>query len=155
MGFREDQRPVAQFLRYGFAGGTALLTHLAVMWVMVEALGMVKPWASAIGFLCATPVNYVLQYRFVFRSDNDPVASFLRYIGVTLAAMGLNVALFVMLLALLPAHYLLVQCVTTAIVFVVNFIVNKTFTFRRAATRAVVSRLEGCEGTIKTRRRTE
>lgn len=137
MEYRVGRRLATQFLRYGITGGVALTTHLAVMWVAVETLGTLKPLASAIGFACAIPINYILQYRFVFRSDAEHVASFLRYVAVTLATMVLNVALFWMLLALLQAHYLIVQCVTTVIVLMTNFAVNRTFTFRRSDVRYV------------------
>jgi len=138
-----------QLLRYVLAGGTALATHLAVMWIAVEVFAVAKVLASAIGFLSAIPVNYLLQYRFVFASEASKLASFILYTGVTLLTMGLNVAVFSLLLALLPSHYLLIQVFTTAVVFLVNFFVNRSLTFNHATLSTLASHLENHELTIK------
>ena len=147
--WRGPAEVTTQFLRYALAGGAALAIHLAVMWIAVEGLSTPKVLASAIGFICAIPVNYLLQYRFVFCSGANAVTSFLLYIGVTLVMMGVNVMVFSMLLALLPSHYLLVQCITSAIVFVANFFANRSWTFSRATVSAMAFRLESCERMIK------
>lgn len=120
---------IRQFGRYGFAGGMAVLTHLVVLSLLVELAGFDKAVASAIGFLAAIPVNYLLQHRFVFTRTGRHGHYFARYLGVTLAGLGLNCGLFLLGVNVLGFHYLPTQIVVIGAVFAANFFVNRHFTF--------------------------
>ena len=117
------------FSRYLVAGGLAFLTHLAVLTLMVEAFAINETLSSAVGFLCAVPVNFLFQYRFVFRSSVRMSQAFARYSAITLATLCLNTLMFWALVTLLLVHYLPAQVFTTATVLFVNFFANRAFTF--------------------------
>lgn len=123
---------IRQFGRYGFAGGMAALTHLVVLSLLVELVGFDKAIASAIGFLAAIPVNYLLQHRFVFARAGRHGHYFARYLGVTLAGLGLNCGLFLLGVNVLGFHYLPTQIAVIGLVFVANFFVNRHFTFSQS-----------------------
>lgn len=131
-----------QILRYGIAGGTAVATHLAVLAALVELFACPATLASALGFACATPVNYVLQHRFVFGSSRRHDVALMRYLTVTFTTLGLNTAIFWLLYSGLGLYYLLAQIGTIAIVVPLNFAANRTFTFRspRPAAAAATKR---------------
>lgn len=118
-----------QFARYAVAGGTSVVTHLIVLILLVEAFAVEKGIASTIGFLTAIPVNYALQHRFVFDRTGRHWRFFSRYVAVTLAALGLNAALFLLGINVLGFHYLPTQIVVIGLIFVLNFHVNRAFTF--------------------------
>lgn len=119
----------SQFIAYGVAGSIAAATHIAVLAGLAELAGVPKAVASGIGFCCAVPVNYSLQHRFVFASKAPHHKAFSRYLATTVAALGLNLALFQALLKTVDINYLVAQVVVIGVVFVVNFIVNRTYTF--------------------------
>jgi putative flippase GtrA len=123
------RRVLAQFTRYGIAGGAAVGVHLAVLVVLVEVVGSPAVIASVVGFACGTMVNYALQYRFVFARFSGHRLYFPRYVSVTLATMALNTALFWALSSGLGLFYLASQVITIAIVVPVNFAINRSFTF--------------------------
>ena len=58
----------AEFIKYSIAGFAAAATHLAVLAGLVQLTPAPKPMASAIGFCCAIPVNYIIQHRFVWEN---------------------------------------------------------------------------------------
>lgn len=118
-----------QFGRYGFAGGTSVLTHLAVLTALVELASFDKTLASTIGFLCAIPVNYLLQHRFVFFRSGRHGRFFVRYVTVTLAGLCLNAALFLLGIKVFGFHYVATQIAVIGVIFVLNFFVNRSFTF--------------------------
>ncbi|MDJ0896183.1 MAG: GtrA family protein [Alphaproteobacteria bacterium] len=118
-----------QFALYGAAGGAAVATHLAVLGVLVEWAGTDKTAASTAGFLCAIPINYLLQHRFVFACEGAHRVFFWRYLLVTLIALGLNAILFRIGIDLLGVHYLVTQVFVIAFVVSFNFLVNWKFTF--------------------------
>ena len=122
-------RLVSRFAAYGVAGGLATLTHLAVLAALVEGLAMPGTWASAIGFACAVPVNYVLQHRYVFRAQGNHRTFFLRYIMVTLGTMAVNTGLLFVLYEVFGVFYLLAQIITIGFIVVANFFINMQFTF--------------------------
>lgn len=125
-----------QICRYGASGGLAAATHLGVLILLVEVAGAPETPASAAGFACATPVNYLLQHRFVFRSSRHHAAAFPRYVGITLATLALNTAVFWCLADLLGIFYVLSQILTIGLVVPVNFVLNRTVTFPRPAAEA-------------------
>jgi putative flippase GtrA len=120
-----------QFLRYGVSGGAAALTLVIVLVALVELAGCPSTLASAIGFACATPVNYLLQHRFVFGRSRNHRVFFPRYLGVTLATLGLNTLLFWLLTHPLGLFYLASQILTVAAIVPINFAINREFTFAR------------------------
>ncbi len=117
------------FAKYGLAGGTALATHLAVLWLLVSYVGVDDVVATAIGFACALPVNFAIQYTYVFRADCHPGRSAMRYLGVSVATWGLNVVLFWIATDFGAIQYMLAQILVTGFIAVVNFVVNKFYTF--------------------------
>lgn len=120
---------LAQLVRYGLAGSAAALTHLVVLVLLVELAGCPKTLASALGFAAATPVNYGLQHRFVFRRRGRHGRFLARYLGVTGATLGLNTVLFALFTTGLGVPYLPAQVGTIGIIVLVNFTLNRQFTF--------------------------
>ena len=118
-----------QLGRYTVAGGTALATHVAVLSLLVELTPINKTLASAVGFACAVPVNYSLQHRFVFNSRGMHGVRFVRYVLVTLSTMTLNALAFWTLAEILHVYYVTAQLTTTALIFMMNFVVNRFYTF--------------------------
>ena len=121
------------FARYVMGGGLAFLVHLAVLSFMVEALGQGETLSSAVGFMCAVPVNFLFQYRFVFRSRARMSHAFTKYCVITLATLGLNTLMFWILVTVPQLHYLAAQFFTTATVLFVNFFANRSITFAHQA----------------------
>jgi putative flippase GtrA len=124
-----ERRSLAQFARYGIAGGAAVGVHLAVLVILVELAGSPAVMATVVGFACGTIVNYALQHRFVFSRCSGHGWYFPRYVAVTMATMALNTALFWALTSGLGVFYLASQVITIGIVVPVNFAINRSFTF--------------------------
>lgn len=126
-----EQTLLTQFIRYGFSGGAAAVTHIAVLVALVELAGSPPTAASVIGFVCATAVNYALQHRFVFGRNRGHVTYLPRYLGVTAATMTLNTLMFWGLVNGLSVNYVLSQVLTIGFIVPINFAINRGFTFAR------------------------
>lgn len=120
---------LVQFVRYAACGALSALVHIAVLVMLVELFRMPSTLASAVGFACAIPVNYLLQHRFVFSRDGSHLSFFSRYFAVTLLSMGLNVVLHWLFTVVLGLYYVLGQILALGVVVLVNFAVNRHFTF--------------------------
>ncbi len=123
----------SEIFRYLIAGGTAFVVLMIVLIFLVEVFNLNEVLATAIGLLCATPVNYLLQKRFVFRCQAPAGKSFLVYCLVTIATMMLNVELFYLILKYSELHYTIAQALTTIIIVILNYVINRHLTFSPAA----------------------
>jgi len=123
-----DRATLLQFVLYGLSGSVAAATHLLVLVVLTE-LGAPSTLASALGFLCALPVNYSLQHRVVFNKRSGHILFFTRYVTVTLLTLTLNTCLFWVLTTALGVFYVASQVITLGIIVPLNFTVNRLFTF--------------------------
>jgi putative flippase GtrA len=119
-----------ELLRYVVAGGAALAVQLGVLTFLVEFFRVVPTVATSVGFVAAIVVNYVLQRRFVFQAEVGHSRAFARYLAVTLLGLAVNAAVFYVLTRQLGVFYALAQTLTTGLLFVVNYVVNRNFTFR-------------------------
>jgi putative flippase GtrA len=128
-----------EFIKYSIAGFAAAATHLAVLAGLVQLMQAPKTMASAIGFCCAIPVNYFIQHRFVFGRTGGHTIYFMRYITVTLILLAANVIIFSIFTQIIGIFYVLAQILVIGIVFVLNFLVNRTFTFSDGQRLALAS----------------
>ena len=129
----------AEFMKYSIAGFAAAATHLAILAGLVQLMQAPKPMASAIGFCCAIPVNYLIQHSFVFGRTGGHFVYFVRYLSVTLMLLGANVILFIIFTQVIGLFYIFAQVLVIGIVFVLNFLVNRTFTFSDEPTFALAN----------------
>ncbi|WP_217353812.1 GtrA family protein [Ruegeria arenilitoris] len=126
------QRPTFILLPLNFIGGLiALGVHLVVMSLLIMFTEINAVVASVIGFFCAIPVNYIFQRKIVFRSSARVGLQFLTYTSVTMISAVLNAILFAGLWKILHPNYILTQIIVTAVIFLLNFFVNKNITFAR------------------------
>jgi putative flippase GtrA len=125
-----DARIVVQFTRYGLSGCAAVATHLTVLTFLIELADSPPVLASVLGFAGGTLVNYALQHRFVFSRFGDHGSYFPRYLAVTLGTMAVNTLLFWALSSGLGIHYLASQVITIGVIVPINFMLNRSFTFR-------------------------
>jgi putative flippase GtrA len=123
---------VAELIKYSIAGVAAAATHLAVLAGLVQFMHAPTPIASAIGFCCAIPVNYSIQHTFVFRRTGSHTIYFIRYLTVTFVMLVGNVIMFSILTEVIGLFYLFAQVIVIGILFVLNFLINRTLTFREA-----------------------
>ena len=85
--------------------------------------------ATTIGFVVGSLLNYTLQYYWAFAANTDHAQSLTRYTLVTATTAGLNALLFWLLTQGVGVHYLVSQAAVTAVIFLINFEVNRRYTF--------------------------
>ncbi len=115
--------------RYGVAGGAGVVAHIGVLHVLVQYVGVDPVPASAAGFACALPVNFLIQQHYVFRIADYPLRRAMRYLVVTAFAGVLNTILYWVVTDIVGVHYLIGQLFVIGVIAVVNFAGNKLYTF--------------------------
>jgi len=105
--------------------------HYATMIGLVQGLGVSPVPASVAGFLVGMAVNYVLNYRYTFRSDKRHREAATKFFVVGCCGLGLNTALMWVGTGPLGIHYVVAQLGATGLVLLWNFGANQFWTFAR------------------------
>lgn len=122
-----------QFARFGAAGAVGTGAHYTLFLLLIRLAGVDPVAASAAGALLGAGVNYVLNYRYTFRSARRHREALPRFLAVAAAGLALNILLMWLLVDGLRVHYLAAQVAATAGVLVWNFLANRHWTFGKDA----------------------
>jgi putative flippase GtrA len=120
----------AQFLRFCGAGAAATAAQYAALVTLASLLQMGAVPASALAYSLGALINYILNYRYTFRSTSGHHAAMVRFTVVALAGLALNTAFMYLLTRGLGAHYLVAQVFATGAVLIWNFAANRAWTFK-------------------------
>ena len=100
--------------------------------MLVQMAGVTPVLASAGGFVLGALVNYFLNYRYTFRSNNRHHEAIIKFFTIALVGLVLNTLIISLAIDILSLHYLLAQVIATGLVLIWNFTGNRCWTFREA-----------------------
>ena len=118
-----------QFLRFVLVGTAATLTTYAVLIVGVEFLHVNAITASVIGYALGIVVNYILNYRFTFGSDQRHHVVIPKFLTVMIVGMFINAAVMFLGINWLGFHYMLAQLAAVGVVLLLSFTANRLWAF--------------------------
>jgi putative flippase GtrA len=127
-----SRRPASwwQLAKFGIVGGSGYLINLAVFAVLAGALGAHHVVAAIGAFCVAVTNNFVLNRHWTFGPGEGP-AHFqaARFFTVSLASLGLNIAVLELLISNQLTGELAAQAIAVAVAMPFNFLGNKLWTF--------------------------
>lgn len=118
-----------QLFAYGVVGLLGTGVHYLLFILIYNFLRIPAAWASSCGFVVGAVINHNLNRRYVFSTRNTYICTSLRFYTVALFGLILNYMLMYIQVELFYIHYLLSQLVSTAMVFLATFLVNRVWTF--------------------------
>lgn len=118
-----------QFLRYALAGAAGTAVHYAVLIVLVQLASIGAVAATTAGAVSGALVNYRLNHRFTFESEQPHKHALPRFALVAVLCIAINAAVVAMLLPWVAPYYLLAQVAATGVVLISGYLVNRTWTF--------------------------
>ena len=125
------RRPASwvQLLKFGLVGGSGYLINLAVFAVLT-GFG-VHHVAAAVGAFCVAVTNNFLWNRHWTFGPGEGPAHFqaARFFAVSLASLGLNIAILELLISNNLTGDLTAQAIAVAVAMPFNFLGNKLWTF--------------------------
>jgi putative flippase GtrA len=115
----------------GFAGMGVIGTtgHYATLIGLVQLAGLIPLLATTAGFIVGASINYILNYKFIFRSNKRHAEALSKFLVVATAGLGLNTMTVWFGIDVERWNYLVAQLAATGVVLVWNFSVNKAWTF--------------------------
>ncbi|MEO8344375.1 MAG: GtrA family protein [Betaproteobacteria bacterium] len=118
-----------RFVRYAGAGAIGTAAHYAVLVAMVQGLGAGVVAGSTVGAIAGAGINYALNHRFTFASQETHRRALPRFALVAAAGIVLNALVLAAVLVLVWPHYLVAQVAATIAVLVAGYFANRAWTF--------------------------
>jgi putative flippase GtrA len=105
---------------------------IALLWALVEFLGMAKVAAAALAFVVANSGHYALDRGWVFRGTDRNIASGFIYFQLnSMIGLLITVGLFAALIRWTPIHYLVARVLVSVFAGLTVFLLNAVLNFRR------------------------
>jgi putative flippase GtrA len=126
------RRPASwvQLLKFGLVGGSGYLINLGVFALLAGSFS-VHHMLAAVGAFCVAVTNNFLWNRYWTFEPGEGPAHFqaARFFAVSLASLGLNLAVLELLVANHVVGELPAQAIAVAVAMPFNFLGNKLWTF--------------------------
>ncbi len=115
-------------MSFALVGVAGTLAHYSILYSLVEFYHFNPVVATGWGALAGLIVNYVLNYKLTFNSQQSHGQTFPKFLLIASLGFGLNLAM----MAALTQHlyYFYAQIVTTGVVLIWNFFANSLWTFQ-------------------------
>lgn len=110
-------------------GALGTIAHYSVLIFLVHSFEVRPILGSITGFIVGGLVNYFLNYYLTFRSSKNHKTAIVQFFLVAFFGLGINVFIMWLGTELYDFYYLYVQLLATFIILVVNFFINKIWTF--------------------------
>jgi putative flippase GtrA len=126
------RRPASwmQLLRFGLVGCSGYLVNLAVFALLAESLGIHYALAAVGAFCIAVTNNFLWNRHWTFKAgDGHPGFQAACFLTVSLAALGINLAVLETLVSGTSLPDLTAQAIAVAVAMPFNFLGNKLWTF--------------------------
>ncbi|HET7119704.1 MAG TPA: GtrA family protein [Solirubrobacterales bacterium] len=119
-----------QLLKFGLVGGSGYLINLGVFALLAGSFGVHHVIAAVGAFAVAVTNNFLWNRYWTFGPGEGP-AHFqaARFFAVSLASLGLNIAVLELLIANHAVGELTAQAIAVAVAMPFNFLGNKLWTF--------------------------
>ncbi|WP_162878062.1 GtrA family protein [Trinickia diaoshuihuensis] len=121
---------LARFVAYACVGAAGTAVQYVVLAALVATHTLDAVAASCIGAAAGAVINYALNHRFTFRSDNAHRVAAPRFFIVAAAGIALTSVLMAVFTRTFGIPWLPAQCMTTACVLALTYTINSAWAFR-------------------------
>lgn len=130
---RLKSRAFRRFLKYTMVGGSTFAFDLLLIWLMTELFLVPYQVSTALGFLIAVSLNYLIARTYVFQGTARRLHHGYLYFLLIAALGAVLIALAVAgLVTYLALHYLVARVLVACVVGILNYLFNLHLNFRVA-----------------------
>ncbi len=121
-----------QVIRYIFSGGSAAVTNLTVLFLLVHFFKVWYLLAAVVSYLVAIYVSFMMQKFFTF---NDYAKDKIRqqlifYFAIQIFNLAINTLLMYIAVDIFNIHYLISQIIAGVIIAIYSFFIYKNIAFK-------------------------
>ncbi len=117
-----------EFIKFGIVGVSNTLITFAVYNILLK-LGINYLIANIIGYICGMINGFIWSKNWVFKVNNESKMYFIKFALVNLLSLAVSTGLLMVLVKQLSFNTTIAQLITTCITVVINYLLNKIWTF--------------------------
>lgn len=117
-----------EFIKFGIVGVSNTLITFVVYNILLK-LGVNYLVANIIGYICGMINGFIWSKNWVFKVDKESKMYFIKFALVNLLSLIVSTGLLMVLVKQLSLNSTIAQLITTCITVVINYILNKMWTF--------------------------
>ena len=117
------------FAKYVVSGAASVALQFGFLYLFVNLFFLNATLASTLSYILTTIFLYLMLYHWAFKSDGKHDIIALRYAFTSTAMLGLNFFIFWLLNEPFQIWYIYSQVAASTIVSLVNYVVNRLYTF--------------------------
>lgn len=121
---------IVQFLKFGIVGVSNTVLAFAIYTLLIKVFGVWYVAASGIGFAVGAVNGFLLNRKWTFKEHTGDALTPVRWAIVQSCGLGCNLGLVYLFVSGAGLDELVGQAFATAIVTVLTFAVNRSWTFR-------------------------
>ena len=122
---------VIRFIKFGMVGVINTLINWIIFFIL-NALGMYYILANIIAYILGTVNSYLWNTLWVFKyKDKASTETTIKFIILNLIGLGLNTGILYVLVDLCNLNKFIGLVITTGIVMIINYVVNKLLVFSK------------------------
>ncbi len=117
------------FAKYVTSGATSVVLQFSFLYLFVNLFVLNATFSSTLAYVLTTVILYLMLYHWAFKSDGRHHIIALRYAFSSTLMLGLNFFIFWVMNEPLQIWYMYSQVAASTIVALVNYLVNRLYTF--------------------------
>lgn len=124
---KETNNAILQFIRYFFVGGFAAFINILCLFIFKELFHVYYLISNIIGFITGLITNYILSKKLVFAKEktSNHIFEFVSYAVIGIIGLIIDTILMWIFTDVFTIYYLISKIISTAIVFIWNFVARK------------------------------
>lgn len=130
-------------LKFGSSSLAAFVIDASLLLLLEWLFGMTALTASVqlllcvvIARICSSIFNFFVNQRFVFKKQDDPWRSLLKYYALVVVILGLNYGLMYILKLLIGLHTIVAKLLVEVILFLFSYTMQQLFVFKSRKNRS-------------------
>ncbi len=125
-----SKQVLRQLIHFAAVGAVGTLVQYLVLWTGVDLLLLSAAVSSGVGYILGSIVNYVLNYKFTFKSDKSHRDTVTKYYAILAVGWCINTGLMWLLADHNGLNYWIAQIIATGTAFLWNFSGSKLWAFK-------------------------
>jgi dolichol-phosphate mannosyltransferase len=127
------RKGLKEFFKFAFVGLIGTFINIAILYLLTEGFGIYYLFSAVISFLVAMTNNFFWNKIWTFKEkiNSSLGKKYVKFSLISVVALIVNLFFLYLFTDILGIYYLLSQVLAIGIALIINFLGNKSWTFRK------------------------
>ncbi len=125
------RKTVKRFFKYSAVGFSTFILDLVLLYILTSFLSINYLIGTAIAFIIAVSLNYVLSRKYVFRKTTEKInISYLRFVSIAIFGLLIIVSSMFISVEIYNNNYIVSRVIIACVVGFLNYLFNLHLNFK-------------------------